>query len=187
MRGWGGVTIPSSIEVVAPAPQHPIVVMGVSGCGKTTIGLMLAAHYDAPFLDADNLHPASNKMKMAAGRPLDDFDRAPWLRRVGEAMADAVASGSAPIVACSSLTRSYRDWLREAAPDAFFAHLSGSFDLLWERVSHRAHEFMPATLLQSQFATLEPLQHDERGATVSLELSPDEIVHQIVMASKSAV
>ena len=161
--------------------------MGVSGCGKTTIGLMLAEHYGVSFLDADNLHSASNKMKMASGMPLDDIDRAPWLRKVGEAMADAVASSTAPIVACSSLKRSWRDWLREAAPDAFFVHLSGSFDLLWERVSHRAHEFMPPMLLQSQFATLEPLQHDERGATVSLELSPDEIVHQIVMVSNSAV
>ena len=84
--------------------------MGVSGCGKTTIGLMLAEHYCTPFLDADNLHPTSNKMKMASGAPLDDIDRAPWLRSVGEAMADAVASGTAPIVACSSLKRSYRDW-----------------------------------------------------------------------------
>ena len=161
--------------------------MGVSGCGKTTIGLMLAEHYGVSFLDADNLHSASNKMKMASGMPLDDIDRAPWLRKVGEAMADAVASSTAPIVACSSLKRSWRDWLREAAPDAFFVHLSGSFDLLWERVSHRAHEFMPPMLLQSQFAILEPLLHDERGATVSLELSPDEIVHQIVMVSNSAV
>lgn len=162
--------------------RPPIVVMGVSGCGKTTIGLMLAEHYDSVFIDADDLHPAANKKKMASGMPLDDDDRAPWLRKVGQAMADAAAAGTSPVVACSSLKRSYRDWLREAAPDAFFAHLAGTFDLLWERVSHRAHEFMPPMLLRSQFATLEPLEHHERGATVSLELTPDEIVAQIVMA-----
>lgn len=162
--------------------RPPIIVMGVSGCGKTTIGVKLADRLGATFIDADDLHPASNKKKMAAGLPLDDEDRAPWLRKVGRAMADADAAGTPPVVACSSLTHLYRDWLRESAPDAFFAHLSGSFDLLWERVSHRAHEFMPPTLLRSQFAALEPLGADERGATVSLELTPDEIVDQILMA-----
>lgn len=162
--------------------RPPIIVMGVSGCGKTTIGVKLAHRFETVFIDADDLHPASNKKKMAAGLALDDEDRAPWLRKVGRAMADAVAAGTSPVVACSSLKHIYREWLRESAPDAFFAHLSGSFDLLWERVSHRAHEFMPPTLLRSQFATLEPLGADEIGATVSLELTPDEIVEQIVMA-----
>ena len=157
-----------------------LVVMGVSGCGKSTIGRLLAAHYVTEFIDADDLHPAVNKEKMAAGMPLDDDDRAPWLRAVGQAMADAVAAGTPPVVACSSLKRGYRDRLREAAPDAFFVHLDGTFDLLWDRVSHRAHEFMTPTLLRSQFATLEPLQPDERGATVSLQLTVDEIVRQTV-------
>ena len=156
--------------------------MGVSGCGKTTIGLMLAEHYGTVFIDADDLHPASNKKKMASGMPLDDQDRAPWLRKVGRAIADAVAAGTPPVAACSSLKRSYRDGLREAAPEAFFAHLAGSFDVLSERVSHRAHEFMPPTLLRSQFATLEPLAHEERGATVSFELTADQMVQQIVRA-----
>ncbi len=154
--------------------------MGVSGSGKTTIGKMLAERLATGFIDADDLHPASNKRKMAAGVPLDDDDRAPWLATVGKAMADAAAEGAAPVVACSSLKRSYRDRLRAAAPTTFFVHLHGSFELLSERLAHRHHEFMPSTLLRSQFAALEPLEGDEQGATIQLTLTPALIVEQIL-------
>ncbi len=166
--------------------QRPIVVMGVSGCGKSTIGALLAEYFQCRFVDADDLHPAANKQKMAAGIPLDDDDRWPWLRLVGGALAGLEHEGDAGVVACSALRRGYRDALREPAPGAFFAHLSGSAEVIRARLGRRSHEYMPTGLLDSQFRTLEPLEHDEIGVTVDLVLPPDDMIERIVAAVAAA-
>lgn len=141
-----------------------MVVMGVSGCGKSSVGEEIARLTAAQFVDGDDLHPAANKAKMGAGIPLDDDDRWPWLDQVG-------ATLSAPegaIVACSALKRVYRDRIRAVAPDTIFVHLAGSRDLLWERMTARKDHFMPASLLDSQLAILEPLGADENGVTLDI-------------------
>jgi gluconokinase len=156
-------------------PQRPlIVVMGVSGSGKSTIGARLARRLGLRFLDADDLHPITNVDKMTAGVPLTDDDRWPWLARVGEAMAEA--SGTGVVVACSALKRSYRDAIRAAAPEAVFVHLDGSRDLLAARLGEREDHFMPAALLDSQLDALEPLGEGERGIRIGIDHSAENIV-----------
>lgn len=149
--------------------------MGVSGSGKSTVGDRLAAESGRIFIDADDLHPAANKEKMAAGIPLTDEDRWPWLRLVGERL----AVGDGVIVACSSLRRSYRDLLREYAPETYFALLNGSRELLASRLSGRHHEYMPVTLLDSQLATLEPLAADEKGGVFDIAQPVDVVIAAI--------
>ena len=141
--------------------KHRIIVMGVSGCGKTTIGDLVARELGVPFLDGDSLHPVENVAKMAAGTPLTDDDRWPWLATVGSELANAGDGGL--VLACSALRRSYRDAIREQAPDTVFLHLHGSKDVLARRLEGRSGHFMPTTLLDSQLATLEPLEADEAG------------------------
>lgn len=140
-----------------------VVIMGVSGSGKSTVGALLAAQLGVPFTDADALHPPENVAKMAAGEPLDDADRAPWLDAVG---AELAAAPSGLVVGCSALKRAYRDRIRAAAPQSYFAHLAGSPDLIAERLAGRAGHFMPAGLLGSQLRTLEALGADERGGVI---------------------
>jgi carbohydrate kinase (thermoresistant glucokinase family) len=135
--------------------------MGVSGSGKTTVGVELAEVLGVPFADGDSLHPAANVAKMSAGIPLDDADRAPWLDIIG-----ALLAAGPVVVACSALKRVYRDRLRAAAPGLELVFLEGSRELLLSRMSHRAGHFMPASLLDSQLATLEPPTADERPITV---------------------
>lgn len=154
-----------------------IVVMGVSGSGKTTVGELLAADLGVPFADADDMHPESNVRKMSAGHPLTDEDRWPWLRRVGTELRDVENSGL--VVACSALKRAYRDTILAEEPRTLFVFLDGSRRLLEERLSRRSDHFMPSSLLDSQLATLERLEADERGITVSIESSPAEIVADI--------
>lgn len=152
-----------------------IILMGVSGCGKTTIGNLLSKRLDMEFADGDDLHPESNVAKMAAGTPLTDEDRWPWLERVGNWLASHNG-----IMACSALKRSYRDYIRQYAPTAVFVHAHGSRELLAERMAGRKGHFMPVSLLDSQLATLEPLDADEPGAVFDITPAPEEIVDNIV-------
>lgn len=151
-----------------------IVVLGVSGSGKSTVGRLLAGELDVPFADADDLHPEANVRKMAAGHPLDDDDRWPWLQRVGETLADAASTGL--VIACSALKRSYRDAILAAEPRARFVLLDGDRELLQKRLARREGHFMPTSLLDSQLATLEPLEADEPGITMSIDRTPEQIV-----------
>ncbi len=150
--------------------------MGVSGSGKTTVGRALADLLDRPFLDADELHPDSNVAKMAAGLPLDDADRAPWLAAVAARIDDAIGDGTGAVVACSALRRRYRDVLRR--PEVVFVLLDGPRELLLTRLRHRHGHFMPADLLDSQLATLERPDSDERTITLSVEGTPEQVAVQ---------
>jgi gluconokinase len=149
---------------------RPVVVMGVSGTGKSTIGRGLAEALGLPFVEGDDLHPDANVAKMAAGIPLTDADRAPWLDRVAARLDEPV------VITCSALKRSYRDRLRRAAPDLVLVYLHGTRELLAERMAQRDGHFMPTSLLDSQLATLEEPAADEDVIPVDIKLRPDEIV-----------
>ncbi|WP_069110267.1 gluconokinase, GntK/IdnK-type [Jiangella alba] len=150
--------------------------MGVSGSGKTTVATRLADALGRPFAEADDLHPAANVAKMAAGTPLTDEDRAPWLATVRDWLTNEARQGHAAVVTCSALRRVYRDVLREAAGGVTFVHLDVDPDRLAERMRRRKGHFMPPSLLQSQLDTLEPLEPDEDGVRVAAEGRPDDVV-----------
>lgn len=150
-----------------------IVVMGVAGCGKTTVAEALAERLGWPVADADDFHPPDNVAKMRAGTPLTDDDRWPWLDRIRDWL--TAADGSV-VVTCSALRRAYRDVLRGAESRVRFVHLTGTQDLLAARMGARQGHFMPFKLLKSQLATLEPLQPDEDGVVIDIDAAPAEIV-----------
>lgn len=155
-----------------------VVVMGVCGCGKTTIGRKLADRLDAAFIEGDELHPAGNRDKMAAGIPLEDEDREPWLDAI--AAKAALVSSDAPcvVVSCSALKRAYRDRLRNGAGDLKLVHLTGSSSLLKQRMNERRGHFMPAGLLDSQLATLEVPEPDETVINLDVAEQPVAIVER---------
>jgi gluconokinase len=159
----------------------PLVVMGVSGSGKSTVGAALAQRLQVPFVDADTLHPAANIAKMAAGQPLDDDDRYPWLEKVGQWLAD---HREGAVVSCSALKRRYRDQLRAHCPGVEFVHLRGSAELIGGRLAARTDHFMPVALLRSQLNTLEPLGPDEAGMTVDVGPGIDAIVDTVLTARR---
>lgn len=152
-----------------------VVVMGVSGAGKTTIGSRLAEALGAAFVEGDAFHPPANVAKMRAGVALTDEDRRPWLAALAEALARHRARGEDVVLACSALTRRYRAALR-AGPEAIFVHLDGAPDLIAARLRARPDHYMPASLLASQLAILEPPGADERGCRIDAALAPEEIV-----------
>ncbi|WMT85651.1 gluconokinase [Pelagibacterium sp. 26DY04] len=163
-----------------PAAQpRLIVVMGVSGAGKSTIGEALADRLGVPFIDADNLHPRANVEKMRGGTPLVDADRWPWLEIVADAMRNTADTNGRVVCACSALKRAYRDCLttRAGEPIAYLL-LHGEKAVIAARQANRPGHFMPAALLESQFATLEPFAADEHGIVLDVALSIDEIVDQ---------
>ncbi len=154
----------------------PVVVMGVCGCGKSVVGAALAERLGATFIEGDQLHPAANVAKMAGGTPLDDSDRAGWLAAVGMAIREQAVEGSDVVGACSALKRRYRDQLRAAEPTLAFIHLALDPDTARSRMLARKGHFMPASLVESQFAALEPPQPDELAVTLDARRPIHELV-----------
>jgi len=161
----------------------PIVVMGVSGSGKSTVGAALAQRLRVPFADADDFHPPANIEKMTAGLALNDDDRYPWLEAVGDWL--AVRCGDGGVMSCSALKRKYRDQLRRHCPDVLFLHLSGSREVIGKRQASRPGHFMPASLLASQFQTLEELEPNERGVTIDVDQDIDSVVESYLALTAS--
>lgn len=153
--------------------------MGVCGCGKSSIGRRLAQHMGCAFLEGDERHPASNRSKMAAGTPLTDDDRWPWLDIIAEEIRQAVESGESLVVACSALRRIYRDRLR-AGGEISFVHLTGPPGLIRSRMAARADHFMPTGLLESQLATLEPGAEDEGIEVFSIAPPSGDVARAII-------
>lgn len=151
-----------------------VVVMGVAGTGKTTVGPLVAEALGVPYAEGDDFHPAANIAKMSAGTPLDDDDRAPWLDAIGDWARDRAGAGAGGVVSCSALKRVYRDRLRAAAPGLVFLHLTGDRELIAGRMAARKGHFMTTRLLDSQYATLEPLQADEAG--IAVDVTPEAAV-----------
>jgi gluconokinase len=156
------------------------VVMGVSGCGKSSIGLQLASALQIPFLEGDTYHSYANVAKMSAGVPLTDADRADWLHSLHREIRDARLRNSGLVLSCSALKRSYRDLLRSADPELRFAHLAGPRELIAARMAARKDHYMPGALLDSQLATLEPLADNEAGIVLDIGSEPSELVRQIL-------
>jgi gluconokinase len=165
----------------ASPPFAALIVMGVSGCGKSTIAALLAEHLGWPSIEGDDLHPPANIAKMSQGIPLDDDDRRPWLEAIAARIDLWRQAGTRGVVTCSSLRHAYRDILRAGHADVRFVFLKGSYELLLSRVSHRQHHFMPASLLQSQFATLEE-PGPEEAVTVSIDQPAAGIVADALAA-----
>ncbi|MGW2671147.1 gluconokinase [Streptomyces sp. NPDC001272] len=153
-----------------------VVVLGVSGAGKSTVGKALAEALGVPFLEGDDVHPGANIAKMAAGRSLDDTDRAPWLGVLRERIRQSSRAGRGLVVSCSALKRAYRDELLGAAPNVWFLYLALDRETARARVSRRPGHFMPALLVDSQFEALDPLEPDEPGATVDATADLEDTV-----------
>ncbi|KLT65239.1 gluconokinase [Pedobacter sp. BMA] len=160
-----------------------IILMGVSGSGKTAVGRALAPAVHAEFIDGDNIHSQRNVDKMAAGIPLTDGDRLDWLNLIAKVGRDHAAAGTNCIIACSALKKAYRDLLRVENPTIHFIYLEGTFELIHERISKRSHQYMPSSLLKSQFDTLEkPGLEEEDVLVVSIDQPIDKIITKIVDA-----
>jgi gluconokinase len=174
----GTVNLTDSSGMPIADPPIVLVLMGVSGSGKSTVAGMLAGRLGWDLEEGDDLHPASNVAKMAEGHPLTDEDRWPWLDRIAAWIQVHTSSGIPGIITCSALRRVYRD--RLSGPGVAFVHLDGSRETIANRLSSRIDHFMPQSLLGSQFATLEPLQPDENGIVVELNRSPKEQSKEIM-------
>jgi len=156
------------------------IIMGVSGAGKSTIADALAKRTGMTYRDGDDFHPTANIAKMHAGTPLTDADRKPWLTAIAAAIDQAAAAGTQLVIACSALKRAYREVLVHGRSDVRFVYLKGSRALIAERLKARHGHFMPATLLESQFATLEEPGPDEPAIAISIDASIEAIVDTIV-------
>ena len=156
-----------------------VVTMGVSGCGKSTVGARLAQAWGVPFVEGDDLHSPANVARMAAGLALTDEDRREWLQSLAARIAQARRAGQGLVLSCSALKRIYRDVLRAAAPDLVFVHLHGDRGLLQARMAARPGHYMPVALLDSQFAILEPPGADERALSFEVTQPPDAIVDSV--------
>ncbi|MFC3495410.1 gluconokinase [Glycomyces rhizosphaerae] len=156
-----------------------LVVMGVAGSGKSTVARLLADRLGRPMAEADDFHPEANIAKMRSGTPLTDADREPWLLSLRDWISAHDAEGRGTVVTCSALKRTYRDLLRGATAQVRFVHLSGTPEVIGERLSARSGHFMPPSLLDSQFADLEPLGDDEDGITVDVTAPPEQIADRV--------
>jgi gluconokinase len=172
---------------VASASTDIHVVMGVSACGKSTVGRLLAQARGATYLDGDDFHPPANVARMAAGHALTDADRQGWLTALSTRLAQADAAGEGVVLSCSALKRRYRDVLRQGAPQLQLVFLYGSRELLAARIAARTDHYMPASLLDSQLATLEPPQDDEAALAFDVVQTPQQIVDGIVQQEPSAM
>ncbi|CFW59497.1 putative gluconokinase [Yersinia enterocolitica] len=160
-----------------------IIVMGVSGSGKTTVGEAVARRIHAKFIDGDDLHPRANIQKMGSGHPLNDEDRMPWLERLSDAAYSLHHKNESGIIVCSALKRRYRDRLREGNPEMAFLYLKGSFDVIMERLKARSGHFVPTDLLKSQFEALEePGSEEPDVICVDIDADIDEVVQRCVLA-----
>ena len=159
-----------------------IVLMGVAGVGKSSVMAALAERLGWPALEGDSLHPPSNVAKMAAGMPLTDADRLPWLEAVARWIGEREAERVSSIVTCSALRRSYRELVRRGHPSVWFVHLTAPVAVLEVRIGAREDHYMPPSMLASQLETLEPLQPDEPGSTVDARPRPNVVADRIVAA-----
>jgi gluconokinase len=162
---------------------HTIVVMGVAGTGKTTVGRLVAERLGVPYAEADDFHSPENIAKMSAGTPLNDEDRRPWLDAIGAWAAGRRGQGG--VVSCSALKRRYRDRLRSADPGLFFLHLRGDRDLIARRLEERRGHYMKRAMLDSQFADLEPLEPDENGVAIDVAAPPRQITDEALAAFRA--
>ncbi len=189
--------VPGGAAAVASRPTRHVIVMGVSGSGKSTVATGISERTGLCFVEADDFHSPANVAKMRSGIPLDDTDRWPWLRDLAAWMAERAAEGVSTVLACSALRRAYRDVLRDGlhrdrdglhrdrgvdGPVVEFVHLDGSAEVIRDRMAHRPGHYMPPSLLDSQVATLEPLQPDERGVVLDVAHTPQELVDEAVEA-----
>lgn len=163
----------SASHLPSHLPKTTVIVMGVAGCGKSTVAEDLAERLGWPVVEGDDLHPPASKAKMTAGTPLTDADRIPWLTAIRDEIDRAPTH---LIVTCSALRRSYRDLLGTARGRVRFLHLTGTHAVLGSRIGARTGHFMPASMLASQLDTLEPLQDDEDGVDVDIDRQPEEII-----------
>jgi gluconokinase len=169
-------------EELQPDEIQHLVIMGVAGSGKTTLADLLDDRLGRLYAEADEFHPQANIDKMAAGTPLTDEDRWPWLDAIRDWLTEQTRAGRSAIVTCSALKRVYRDVLRQAEGRVRFVHLTAPPTLLEDRMAHREGHFMPTTLLPSQLATLEPLDPDEDGVSVVVDVPPDEVADRALTA-----
>jgi gluconokinase len=158
-----------------------IIIMGVSGCGKTTVGQAVAARLGYAFYDGDDFHPPQNVTKMANGIPLDDTDRAPWLARLHDLLQEHIARGEGVVLACSALKRRYREQLRAGNEGVQFVYLRGEFEVIWARMRTRPQHYMKASMLQSQFDALEPPTPDE-AIPINITATPELILDTLLAA-----
>ncbi|QJY48426.1 gluconokinase [Pseudonocardia broussonetiae] len=167
--------------------RRTLVVMGVSGVGKTSVAQELVRSTGWVFAEGDDLHTEANRQKMAAGHPLDDDDRWPWLRRIADWIGEHEQAGTGAVITCSALKRRYRDLLRDGHPSVFFVHLLAPPDLIEQRITARRGHYMPPSLLSSQLATLEPLEPDEPGVGVETTGEPSEVAERALAALDAPV
>jgi len=174
---------PAAVVSAVHAPCW--IVMGVSGCGKSTVGQRLAAAMQLAFIEGDEAHPVANIEKMSAALPLTDEDRFAWLMILQADIRRARSNGVGLVISCSALKKTYRDLLREANPAAVFVHLHGEQQAIASRLQSRSNHFMPPALLASQFADLEPLSSDEIGITLDMQQSPQQLVELILSGDRA--